>query len=248
MLALQHLKPAGYELGPRLTLRVDQLEAMCSVLGPYHALGYALHILQPEVHERLHRQIVPLPFVFKANESNIYAVLYRVAFDRFYAFYDRCRDQLLQPQDQNFEAALQHLREKYFEQPVELLERIRTSACDETQPESHFSTFLHGDFNRNNVLFHENAEGQVDSSRIIDFQELRFSTTAIDLSFFMYMNTPADGRAKIFARLLRLYHQHMHQTLELLLQRNRDTLSEDQINQLLSDYRWAWQIVNLFCR
>ncbi|XP_023162847.2 uncharacterized protein LOC111593988 [Drosophila hydei] len=239
VLALQHLQPAGFELGPRLTLRLDQLEAMCSLLGPYHALGYALRILQPLVEQRLRQQIVPLPFVFEANVPNIYAVLYRVAFDRFYAFYDRCRDQLLQPQEQRFAEALERLRSKYFEQPVALLERIRTAACDDTQPESHFSTFLHGDFNRNNVLFHENGEGQVDGVRMIDFQELRYSTTAIDLSFFLYMNTPADNRAAIFAKLLRSYHQRMHQTLELLLQRNHDTLSEEQIKQLLSDYSYS---------
>ncbi|EDW05924.1 uncharacterized protein LOC6585454 [Drosophila mojavensis] len=239
VLALQHLQPKGFKLGPRLTLRLDQLEAMCSVLGPYHAMGYALRILQPQVEQRLRQQVVPLPFVFEANVPNIYAVLYRIAFDRFYEFYDRCRDQLLQPQEQRFAEAIERLRARYFEQPVELLERIRTAACDETQPESYFSTFLHGDFNRNNVLFHENEEGRVDGIRMIDFQELRYSTTAIDISFFLYMNTPAENRAEIFAKLLRSYHQQMHQTLELLLQRNHETLSEEQINKLLSDYSFA---------
>ncbi|EDW66199.1 uncharacterized protein [Drosophila virilis] len=238
VLALQHLKPLGYELGPRLTLRSDQLEAMCRILGPYHALGYALRILEPHLHERLRGELITLPFVFEANAPNLYAVLYRVAFDRFYAFYDRCRDQLLQPQDARFAEALQRLRDKYFGQPVELLEHIRSHALDETQPESHFSTFLHGDFNRNNVLFHENEEGKVDEIRMIDFQEMRYSTTAIDLSFFLYMNTPVAERGTIFARLLRLYHQHMHDTLELVLQRNHETLPEEKINQLLSDYSY----------
>ncbi|KAH8294530.1 hypothetical protein KR044_005846 [Drosophila immigrans] len=235
VLALQHLKPAGYALGPRLTLRTDQLEAMFAVLGPYHALGYATRILQPQVHERLRAGLIALPFVCAPGEPNLFEVLYRVAFDRFYGFYDRCREQMLQG-DTKLAEKLEQLRSRYFEQPTALMEHVRSASCDPAQPDSYFCTFLHGDFNRNNVMFRENAEGRVDSVRMIDFQELRFSTTAIDLSFALYMNTPPEERATIFPRLLQLYHSKMHETLELVLQRNKDSFSEQQLEQLLNDY------------
>lgn len=235
VLALKHLKGDGYQLGPRLTLRRDQLEAMVGLVGPFHALGYATRILQPQVHARLRAGVVDMPFVSSSGKA-IFDVLYRVAFDRFYEFYDRQKEQLLKDADAGFGAAIERLREKYFKQPTLLLEKIRTNSYAEDQQDSHFATFLHGDYNRNNVLFHYGADDKVDGIRAIDFQELRFSTTAIDLSFFMYMNTPSEGRDEIYADLLRKYHSHMIGMLELVLRRNQDELTEDQVDELLQKY------------
>uniref|UniRef100_A0A6P4E6B4 Uncharacterized protein LOC108039529 n=1 Tax=Drosophila rhopaloa TaxID=1041015 RepID=A0A6P4E6B4_DRORH len=235
VLALKHLKGDGYQLGPRLTLRRDQLEAMVGLIGPFHALGYATRILQPNVHARLRAGVVDMPFVSDSGKA-IFDVLYRVAFDRFYEFYDRQKEQLLKDSDAGFGAAIERLREKYFKRPTQLLEWIRTASYAEDQPESHFATFLHGDYNRNNVLFHYGADDKVDGIKAIDFQELRFSTTAIDLSFFMYMNTASEGREEIYADLLRKYHSKMIEMLELVLRRNQDELTEDRVDQLLKEY------------
>ncbi|XP_037727091.1 uncharacterized protein LOC119558029 [Drosophila subpulchrella] len=235
VLALKHLMGDGYQLGPRLILRRDQLEAMVGLIGPFHALGYATRILQPQVHARLRAGVLDMPFVSSSGKTG-FDVLYRVAFDRFYEFYDRQREQLLQDSDAGLDAAIERLREKYFANPTHLLERIRTTSYADDQPDSYFATFQHGDYNRNNVLFHYGDDGQVDAIKTIDFQELRFSTTAIDLSFFMYMNTPSQEREEIFADLLRKYHKHMIEMLELVLHRNRDELSDERVEQLLADY------------
>ncbi|KAH8289654.1 hypothetical protein KR054_008628 [Drosophila jambulina] len=235
VLALKHLKGDGYQLGPRLTLRRDQLEAMVGLIGPFHALGYATRILQPQVHARLRSGIVEMPFVSSSGKA-IFDVLYRVAFDRFYEFYDRKREELLKDAKEGFGEAIKRLREKYFANPTHLLERIRTTSRDEDQPDSYFATILHGDYNRNNVLFHYDANDKVDGIRAIDFQELRFSTTAIDLSFFLYMNTPSEGRAELYADLLGKYHRHMVEMLELVLRRNQKELGEERVEQLLKDY------------
>ncbi|XP_017034641.1 uncharacterized protein [Drosophila kikkawai] len=236
VLALKHLKGDGYQLGPRLTLRRDQLEAMVGLIGPFHALGYATRILQPQVHARLRSGIAEMPFVSSSGRA-IFDVLYRVAFDRFYEFYDRKKEQLLgEAKDEGFGAAIERLRSKYFANPTHLLEWIRTTSRDEDQPDSYFATILHGDYNRNNVLFHYGVDDKVDGIRAIDFQELRFSTTAIDLSFFLYMNTPSEGREEIYADLLGKYHQNMIEMLELVVRRNQGELSEERVEQLLKDY------------
>ncbi|XP_017054730.1 uncharacterized protein LOC108097140 [Drosophila ficusphila] len=235
VLALKHLKGDGYQLGPRLTLRRDQLEAMVGLVGPFHAIGYATRILQPEVYARLKSGVVDMSFVSSSGKAG-FDVSYRVAFDRFYEFYDRRKEQLLGDSDAGFAAAIERLRVKYFANPTHLLERIRTTSLSEDQPDNHFVTLLHGDYNRNNVLFHHSDNGQVDGIKTIDFQELRLSTTAIDLSFFMYMNTPSEGREEIFADLLNRYHKHMIEMLEQLLHANRDKLSDERVEQLLADY------------
>jgi len=211
---------------------------MVGLIGPFHALGYATRILQPQVYARLRAGVLDMPFVSSSGKAG-FDVLYRVAFDRFYEFYDRQREQLLQDSDAGLDAAIERLREKYFANPTHLLERIRTTSYADDQPDSYFATFQHGDYNRNNVLFHYGDDGQVDAIKTIDFQELRFSTTAIDLSFFMYMNTPSQEREEIFADLLGKYHKHMIEMLELVLHRNRDGLSDERVEQLLADYRWA---------
>ncbi|KAH8295592.1 hypothetical protein KR018_006706 [Drosophila ironensis] len=238
VLALKHLKGEGFELGPRLCLRRDQLEAMVRLVGPFHALGYCTRILQPVVYNRLRQGIVPMPFVSGSGKA-IFDVLYRVAFDRFYGYYDREKEQLLQGTEPGFGAAIERMRSKYFARPTQLLEKIRTQAYAPEQTDNYFATILHGDYNRNNVLFRYAADGEVDAIKTIDFQELRFSTTAIDLSFFMYMNTPADEREELFADLLVKYHKSMIETLELVLQRNQDVLTEEKVLQLLDDYSFA---------
>lgn len=235
MLALKHLKGDGYELGPRLILRRDQLEAMVRLIGPFHAMGYATRILQPNVYNRLRQGIVPMPFV-SPDGKGIFEILYRVAFDRFFGFYDRQKEQLLQGTDPGFAAAIERLREKYFAEPTQLLEKIRTQSYAEDQPDSYFATILHGDYNRNNVLFHYGEDGKVDDIKAIDFQELRYSTTTIDLSFFMYMNTPSAEREEIYSDLLVKYHKSMIEMLELVLQRHQDELTEAKVQQLLEDY------------
>ncbi|KAH8272319.1 hypothetical protein KR026_001473 [Drosophila bipectinata] len=235
VLALKHLKGDGYELGPRLILRRDQLDAMVRLIGPFHAMGYATRILQPQVYNRLRQGIVPMPFV-SPDGKGIFEVLYRVAFDRFFGFYDRQKEQLLQGTDPGLGAAIERLREKYFAQPNQLLEKIRTQSYADDQPDSYFATILHGDYNRNNVLFHYGADGKVDDIKAIDFQELRYSTTAIDLSFFMYMNTPSAEREEIYSDLLVKYHKGMIEMLELVLQRHQDELTEAKVQQLLEEY------------
>ncbi|XP_017088202.2 uncharacterized protein [Drosophila bipectinata] len=235
VLALKHLKGDGYELGPRLILRRDQLEAMVRLIGPFHAMGYATRILQPQVYNRLRQGIVPMPFVSPDGKGG-FDVLYRVAFDRFFGFYDRKKEVLLQGTDPGLGAAIERLREKYFAQPNQLLEKIRTQSYADDQPDSYFATILHGDYNRNNVLFHYGADGKVDDIKAIDFQELRYSTTAIDLSFFMYMNTPSAEREEIYSDLLVKYHKGMIEMLELVLQRHQDELTEAKVQQLLEEY------------
>ncbi|KAH8382928.1 hypothetical protein KR009_005848 [Drosophila setifemur] len=244
VLALKHLKRDGYELGPRLVLRRDHLEAMVRLIGPFHALGYATRILQPHVFNRLRSGVVPMPFVSDSGKA-IFDVIYRLAFDRFYEFYDRRKEELLQGSDAGLGAAIERLREKYFAHPTHLLEWIRTNSYADDQPDNHFATILHGDYNRNNVLFHYGEDGQVDNIKTIDFQELRFSTTTIDLSFFLYMNTPADQREELFAEMLRKYHKSMIEMLELVLQRNQDQIGEEKVQQLLADYRWVWLRLSL---
>lgn len=174
-LVLENLKPLGYQMGPRLSLDRDHLLAMCKPLGQYHALSYALRALNNPQLERLRSGLNVLPFIPNSKEadSHLYTIIYRVAFDRFFDFFDRHINTTTFDKKSNKDLKLiediQRLREKYFDQPTRLLEKLRTSVED-TEEDRKFAAILHGDYNRNNVLFKYKTNGYVDNVKMIDFQ------------------------------------------------------------------------------
>lgn len=182
---MENLKPLGYQLGPRLILNRDHLLAMCKPLGEYHAMSYALRALNNSQLERLKAGIIPLPFINDSDPNdatnNLYRVLYRYAFDRLFEFYDRKFKtntfDRKSSKDLKLIECMQKLRDKYYEEPTRLMERLRTKVED-NEEDRKFAAILHGDYNRNNVLFKykESKEGKdskeklVEDMKMIDFQ------------------------------------------------------------------------------
>ncbi|XP_037961210.1 uncharacterized protein LOC119690262 [Teleopsis dalmanni] len=252
VLVLENLKPEGYVLGPRVYLSRNQLISMARPLGQYHAISYAMKLTENALWKKLVNGIVPLPFINKSDpndaKTNLYRPLYRVAFDRFYEFYDRKYNELFVQDSKSNEKLskdLENLREKYFTEPTLLLERLRTLAVERPEDEI-FAAILHGDFNRNNVLFQyghsDNADAQdhakpVQNVKLIDFQELRYSTPVIDLSFFMFINTLEDIRYEVWFDILIEYHTHMLKTLSRVLKTNlAGKMSPENIDKELEKY------------
>lgn len=72
-------------------------------------------------------------------------------------------------------------------------------------PVEPFACIVHGDFNRNNLLFKYNAQGDVEGVKFIDFQMSVYSDPAVDISFFLYINTSQDCRLKYWDDFLAAY-------------------------------------------
>lgn len=167
-MALENLKPRGYRGGPRLELDEDHLTLMIGLIGRYHAVSYAMKIREPKRFDALVAGMKPLPFLPSAGaKENFYTVLYGVAYERFFAFVDK-----MQVEDgaatttTTFTKNVNNLKHKYGDNPMVLMENFRRA--DET-----FSVILHGDYNRNNVLFqYDSNEGHVNPKdiKMIDFQ------------------------------------------------------------------------------
>lgn len=234
VLVLEHLKPRGYVLGPRLYLTREHLLPMCRTIGQYHAISYALRLVDPAQLERLKSEIVTLPFINDADpkdaQENFYRYLFRAAFDRFYDFFDRKIDgntfDRQNADDLKLIERLRDMRAKYIEEPTRLLEKIRTGVETNAQ-DKHFGAILHGDYNRNNVLFRyeeqaagDVAEPKVADVKMIDFQEMRYGSPCLDLSFFMYMNTTEETRDAIWLEMLQTYHANMFNTLQAAVKGN----------------------------
>lgn len=234
VLVLEHLKPRGYVLGPRLYLTREHLLPMCRTIGQYHAISYALRLIDPTQLKRLKSEIVTLPFINDADpnyaQNNFYRYLYRAAFDRLYDFFDRTINgntfDKQNADDLKLIERLRDLRAKYIEEPTRLLEKIRTGVEDNEQDKC-FGAILHGDYNRNNVLFRyeapvagDIAAPKVADVKMIDFQEMRYGSPSLDLSFFMYMNTTEETRESMWLEMLQTYHTNMFNTLQAAVKAN----------------------------
>ncbi|KAL9885432.1 uncharacterized protein ACN427_011859 [Glossina fuscipes fuscipes] len=247
VLVLEHLKPLNYRIGPRLYLNFEHLLGMSRVLGQYHAFSYTLRSTNITKWNELIAGIKPLPFIDikrpDEDKNNFYRILYCVAFDRFFDYLERYKDDNIfdssNDKDVKLIENLKKLREKYFHEPCELLENLRTKVLI-NEDDKNFAVILHGDYNRNNVLFkykyqeQEASLTELEDIKMFDFQELRYGSPALDLSFFMYFNTPEDIRSKIWSNLLVCYHTNMISILSSNLKAHQKTSND--ISKILSYY------------
>lgn len=198
ILALENLKLASYRLGPRLDLDEQHLMLMIKIIAEYHAMSYALKIQDPKKFKDLVDGLKPLNFVQETKSG--FDVIYQIALDRIFEEAFSSQKYL---DDEKFNQDVKKIQKKYSAKPTQLME-------DFLRKDEPFSVILHGDYNRNNVLFkYETDEGFENpiGVKMFDFQQVRYASPALDLSFFMYMNMTTSLRDQIWDKLLQFYHK-----------------------------------------
>uniref|UniRef100_A0A182UUW8 CHK domain-containing protein n=1 Tax=Anopheles merus TaxID=30066 RepID=A0A182UUW8_ANOME len=204
-LVMEDVSVAGFIPGPRLNLDQTHLELMARKIAQFHACSYALRVSgQSDTLGRLVKQIIPLNFLQDGKiffES--YDIVFKVVFERLFRYFDE-KPALLEQAIVG--DRVRALRSKYGTTPSELMQRC-------LERDEQYSVILHGDYNRNNVLFR--YEGKVPQDvMLIDFQENRYGSPALDLSFFMYMNMPPEAWTNGgWDHLLAVYHRELMQCL-----------------------------------
>jgi len=73
------------------------------------------------------------------------------------------------------------------------------------EPVETLSVLCHGDFNRNNLLFRYDDGGRPVDALAYDMATIRYGSPALDLSFFLYMNTDRRMRDDHWDALLDAY-------------------------------------------
>uniref|UniRef100_A0A182QRM3 CHK kinase-like domain-containing protein n=1 Tax=Anopheles farauti TaxID=69004 RepID=A0A182QRM3_9DIPT len=204
-LAMEDVSHRGFVPGPRLNLDQPHLELMARKIAQFHACSYALRIGgRSDKLQTLVDKIIPLNFLQDGKvffES--YDIVFKVAFERLFHYFDEKPDVIA---THSLHERIDTLRRKYGKTPSELMQRCL--ARDDI-----YSVILHGDYNRNNVLFRYENETPRDVM-LIDFQENRYGSPALDLSFFMYMNMPPEAWASGgWDHLLTVYHQELMRCL-----------------------------------
>ncbi|XP_055639369.1 uncharacterized protein LOC129777235 [Toxorhynchites rutilus septentrionalis] len=203
ILAMQNVQCLGFVSGPRLDLDEDHLTLMTRKIAQFHACSYALRILNNQKLNQLVEAIIPLNFI---QDGKIFFescdLVFRYTQERMYKYFDANTELVA---DTNVRADIEMLRKIYGSEPSRLMQRC-------LEQDDVYSVILHGDYNRNNVLFKYQNETPVDMI-MIDFQENRFGSPALDLSFFMYMNMTEDVRERSWDRILRCYHQELFECI-----------------------------------
>ena len=195
-------------MGPRAQLDLSHLKLMIKSIAKFHAMSYVLKIQNMDKLEELTKSFQPFPFY--EEHKNMYDVFYEIALERL------SNHVITKPQDEDFKAAVISLARKYIDKPSKLMEEF-------LKPDASFDVIIHGDYNRNNVMFqYESLDGFKNPQNVkaFDYQLAKYASPVLDLSFFMFMNIEADMIDIIWDELLQLYHQTLMELLTSVLKCN----------------------------
>lgn len=217
LLVLENLTPKKFRLGHRINLSEQELRLMCKAIAQYHACTYAMRINGDPDLEKLKEGLTPIPFT-GSGEKSMAQIAYGIAVHRLITYLDANPEEI---DSDEFRKDIESLRKRCKSDPAKLMQRFLRN--DET-----FSVILHGDYNRNNVLFKHEMQGNEEVAvelRFIDFQEVRYGTPAIDVSFFLFMNMePSLMESGLLMTLIKYYHDCLMDALSELL----DVAKEDE--------------------
>ncbi|XP_062563763.1 uncharacterized protein LOC134226790 [Armigeres subalbatus] len=201
ILVMENMTMDGFKNGPRNDLDEAHLTLMAKRIAEFHACTYALKIMDEESINTLVEGIIPLNFIKDGQLFKSYAAMFRNGLERIFGYIDEHPEHY---NSEQFKTDMAELRSKYGKEPIRLMQKFLQR--DE------YSVILHGDYNRNNVLFKYENGNPVDI-RMFDFQENRYATPSIDLTFFMCMSMVTGFREQFWTALLKCYHGSLIDTL-----------------------------------
>lgn len=195
ILVQENVQKNDFYVEQSLYLTEEHLNIMTECLAQFHAISLALKIERKEEFLNVVDGIQPLCFEQPNGLPSLYDVLHEISTTRLF---DCVFGQ--ENQSDQFIRDMSQLKEIVGDKPVKLLDRFRQ--IDD------FAVIGHGDYHRNNVLF-KKVDNCVVDMKMIDFQQIRYGSPCLDLSFFMYLNITAELREALWDKILRDYHQQL---------------------------------------
>lgn len=207
ILVQENIQKNDFYIEPELYLTQDHFDIMIECLAQFHALSLALKIENNQRFMNVVGEIKPLCFEQPNGSPSLYDVLHDISTNRLFNNIFKQIDQHTQ-YDVQFIQDINRLKEIVGDKPVKLLDRFRQ--IDD------FAVITHGDYHRNNLLFRK-INNRVANMKMIDFQQVRYGSPCLDLSFFMYLNISCELRPHLWDRILQKYHQQfIKHTAEIL--------------------------------
>lgn len=181
---------------------------MTESIAKLHATSYALKIQSREKFDEFVDSFQAFPF--KDEKKSMFDALYAIALERLHQHVTSTK------QADVYSAAVREVYEKYIEKPSGLLQEF-------LDDDPVFNTIIHGDYNRNNVMFkYASAEGFEDpiGLKMFDFQWIKYASPVLDLSFYLYMNLDPAILESSWSTILKFYHETLISSLAKLLKCN----------------------------
>ncbi|XP_067006713.2 uncharacterized protein [Anabrus simplex] len=201
VIVMEDLRPKGFRLGNRSSLDFDHCVLALKQIGRFHALSYAMKHLDEEA---FHRDVV----------SKILETLNSSEFSSGIGAYNKRVTEALKTLSPENSLA-ETLQGKVTDPKI--FENLIT-------PKEPLAVLCHGDFCRNNMLFNYDEKNKVCDVRLLDLQTIRYASPAIDLSFFLFMNTTAELRKQSWDQLFESYHKEVCGTLAKVLGKPEESL------------------------
>lgn len=193
IIILQDLRPLGYCLTEnKVYLDFDHLSLAMSKLGQFHALSYAAK-------ERSHTEFFKLVSNLEDNLCRKGHQIHRMA----QACLHRAIDPLLK--EEKYDKVLQRFISKVDNDFLSML-------LDLVSPTDPLAVVCHGDFCRNNILFKYDKRKPIDV-RFFDIATSRCASPAIDISFFLFLNSSKELRRNHWDDLLDIYYKALLSTV-----------------------------------
>lgn len=187
IVVIEDLRPKGFRLTEeRAFLDYEHLSLAMSKLGKFHALSYVAKKKSPDEFYKLGKALKESTW----TGGETFHTIIRACFHRPVEY--------LISQGKHVEV-LQRLLKSFDSGINEFMMKLVT-------PREPLAVICHGDFCRNNVLF-AYSEGKPKDVRFFDIATSRYSSPAVDISFFLLLNSSRETRRDRWDDLLAVYHR-----------------------------------------
>lgn len=195
-LVLENLNSCGYSTVPRSNaMDIHICRLIMQTLGRFHGLSFVMRDQSPQQFENLTAGLEETYYAprIKPWYNDFMQTLLVIGEDAVSKVYGG--------------TAIEEKAKKF------LLEGdLYDKMCKLTHTRNRFSVIGHGDTWTPNFLIHSEKIGDKEvpvSAKMIDFQLARFSSPAIDLSFFFYSCTSQELREEYFDELIKTYYESL---------------------------------------
>lgn len=195
ILVQENVQKKDFFVEKSLYLTEEHFDKMIECLAEFHSVSLALKVEKETEFLDIVEGIQELCFEQPNGLPTLYDVLHEISTTRLFEYVSRSHNL-----SDQFTKDISRLKELVGDKPVKLLDRFRK--VDD------FAVIGHGDYHRNNLLF-KRADNSVVDMKMIDFQQIRYGSPCLDLSFFMYLNISAELRESLWDEILRRYHQQL---------------------------------------
>ncbi|XP_026810649.1 uncharacterized protein LOC113553462 [Rhopalosiphum maidis] len=201
VIVLENATANGYQeamVGHRLSLDFEHLTVALRTLAKFHGLSYRSKRNDLKKFKEIISEVKETQWSESGEwifHPSVLQNLYSVALDWLKQRHTESDDSNC---DDNVLKWIRKFESELLADPLQILRRV-------TSPLEPLAVLCHGDFNRNNLLFRYDDSGRPVDVLPFDMATIRYGSLAIDLSFFLYLNTDRQTRDDHWDELLDVY-------------------------------------------